>query len=194
MRLLALLSLLVPVACSMATPARVPIEPFRYSALVCQDSKGQFATGCRGDPVETHECRAADPFGRCPGDPVCFSADNTQTPCRIPFDWSETQATGEWRPDATLIARLESRAWLPTREHVLMEYHRQYLGTEVAGRRMVLALYALPDSMSGPAGVQILGTAQEGLIVASGGGCRFVELYFDVATETQVSAFCNGPI
>jgi hypothetical protein len=191
------LLLLVLAACGPAPSKRSPpgvrTEPYWTRAPICHDKAGHFAS-CESDPVEWNECVAADQFGRCPGDPSCFDRDNRQVPCEQPLRWINTRtAGGVWRPDATMIQTLESHVRLPGQAHAISEYHRDYVGVYVEGRKMILGLYGFPRPGMPPAGLQIR-DREEDLLVTFGGGCEWVTVYFDVATGLPAGAFCNGPI
>jgi hypothetical protein len=75
---LASMILLLAASGAVSAPEYPSPEPRR-----CVDAKGRMAQ-CGVDPSTWHECRAADPFGRCPGDPRCFDGAGAEVRCTRP--------------------------------------------------------------------------------------------------------------
>ncbi|MDQ0465135.1 hypothetical protein QO010_002919 [Caulobacter ginsengisoli] len=198
MRLLLSVLVLCLAACGPTPkkPPAAPAAPVSLWATVCHDKAGHFAA-CSADPNEWHECVAADEFGRCPGDSTCFGADNRQLPCESPLAWATVRTNGSWQPDPAVITQLESRVALPRHDHDLTEYRRRYAGVYVEGRKMVAGVYLYPPldaETSAPVkpDARIVATPGD-LPPMLSGGCNVVEVYFDVATGTPASVFCDGP-
>ncbi len=97
-----------------------------------------------------------------------------------------TAADTRWRPDADLIARIETKMVMPQGAHVLAHYERYYAGDVVNGRRVVQGRF----QWSRRSFIRIV--APEKLPVNKDGGCDFVDLTWDVEADKMAQIACHG--